>query len=325
MRASSQQVALAPLTVIVGEEPLLAIEAQDAIRAEAFRQGFTERCSFQYDGNSNYTPLLEALNDMSLFGEKKIIELRLTTGQPGVKQGPKALEALAKAVGGDLIAVVTLPGAPYEYSKKEWYRKLTSSARIINASPVPRPQLPRWIAQRAKANGQELTDDAIDYIANSTEGNLLACSQEISKLALLCPSGKVGLDDVLNAIADVSRYNPQDLSETILKGDAQKVSKIIDGLHAENIPLPSFMWMLNDDLRNIFLKKTGQNAFIRGGQAKTAMIEAAARTTSLTRLNVVLERYATVEKLSKGVKVPGRSDDPWQELKAAAVSLCKRN
>ncbi len=322
---SSSRIKLSPLTIIVGEELLIAIETQDAIRNEAFKQGYTERHSFQFDGNSNYSPLLEALSSMSLFDEKKIIEIWFPTGQPGSRQGPIALEELKRSVGDDVIAVITLPGDIKEYRSKAWYESLSEKADIVIARPVSRDELPNWIAKRAAKNGQHLSDDAVEYIANSTEGNLLACAQEINKLVLVCPKKEVELTDLINAISDVSRYSPQDLSEAILSGDAGKVAKIIDVLEAENVVIPSFLWMLNEDIKALIKIKNGdKRVWSRTGKEGLRLYESAARELTMARLESALRRYAGVERVSKGVIIPAKGIDPWQELKVAAVSLCRR-
>jgi len=58
---------LPALWVVTGDEPLLALEAEDAVRAAAVRAGYTERKTFSMDGMSDWTPVMEALSDLSLF------------------------------------------------------------------------------------------------------------------------------------------------------------------------------------------------------------------------------------------------------------------
>lgn len=319
---SRAPVDLAPLTIIVGEEDLIAIESQDQIRAKARTQGFTERISFNFDGLSDYSPLLQSIGDMSLFGEKKLIEIRLTTGNPGLKKGPEALEALAESVGDNLIAVISLPGALYEYQKKAWYKKISGRATIINAEPIPRKKLPEWIKKRAAQNNQTLSEDAAQFLAASTEGNLLACAQEISKLSLLCPQGNIDLKDLLETVSDVSRFNPQDLADSILEGNLQRVSKIIDGLKGENIAIPSFLWLLNEDIRNLIVLNQGGSPFIRGLPSRKSLLKNLAMSIPLSRLENVAHRYSNVERMSKGFNVSQSQGNPWQELKAAALLLC---
>ncbi len=314
-------VQLNPLTIIVGEEDLIAIETQDAIRGEAAKRGFTERVSFNFDGNSDYSPLLLSMGDMSLFGEKKLIEVRLMTGNPGLKKGPEALLEMAQSVGDDLIAVLTLPGALWEYQKKAWFKKITPYAKIVNAAPVSRSALPGWIKQRALQNGQKLSNDAVNFIAASTEGNLLACAQEINKLALLSDKEVIDYSDLVDAISDTSRFSPPDLSDAILAGDAPRVSKIIDGLKGENVQIPAFLWMLNDDIRNMIAINRGANPYIPF-PTKKAQLTRLAHAVPLSRLETVAQRYSNVERLSKGFKISSSIEDAWQELKAAALLLC---
>ena len=93
------------LWFLLGSEPLLAIEAQDAIRAAAFKAGYSERKSFVFEGNADYSPLYEALGDQSLFGEKNLIEVVFPRATIG-KNGPAAVEAVIEHADEDKMVVV---------------------------------------------------------------------------------------------------------------------------------------------------------------------------------------------------------------------------
>ena len=132
------------------------------------------------------------------------------------------------------------------------------AAVCIRTDPIDRNALPRWIMERAKEkNGQTLTPDAANLIAERTEGNLLATSQEIQKLALLVNKPEIDVSDVLDAVSDVSRFDQESLFLAMLEGDAGQVSKIIDSLQGENVQIPSFLWMLTDVVRNLLLLNRG--------------------------------------------------------------------
>ena len=81
---------LLPVYVVSGDEPLLAQESADAVRHEARKQGFSGREVFHGDGNFDWGSLHNEANALSLFAEKKIIEVKITNGKPGDK-GSKAL------------------------------------------------------------------------------------------------------------------------------------------------------------------------------------------------------------------------------------------
>ncbi len=218
------------LWFLLGSEPLLAIEAQDAIRAAAFKAGYSERKSFVFEGNADYSPLYEALGDQSLFGEKNLIEVVFPRATIG-KNGPAAVEAVIEHADEDKMVVVSLFDYDWTTTKKDWFNHLMKSSVCIRTDPIDRNALPRWITERAKEkNGQTLTTEAANLIAERTEGNLLATSQEIQKLALLVNKPEIDVSDVLDAVSDVSRFDQESLFLAMLEGDAGQVSKIIDSL-----------------------------------------------------------------------------------------------
>lgn len=318
------------LWFVTGDEPLLALEAEDQIRAAARKAGYSDRRTFAFDGNSDYTPLIDALADMSLFGEKQLIEVRLLKGNPGTRTGPKAIDFAIQNAGPNNLVIFSSP--PVEKKKKnpEWFNKIAAKAVIVTANEVPRSQLPAWILNRMKNQGQIPDEEAVNFIANRTEGNLFACEQEIRKLALLAPQGPLKLEQVKDAVSDVSRFDPDDLSIAILEGDPARISKIMDGLQSESVAIPSFLWVLIEDIRvAIKLQSSGgrPRVFLFGYSnaplSKQKALQNVARKTPVHRLEVILMRYADVDKLSKGIKIPMRNEDPWIELKAAALLLAK--
>ena len=84
--------ALAPLYVIHGDEPLLSLEAADAIRARRAPAGCAERDVFVAERSFDWSALAHAAAGMSLFADRKLIELRIPTGKPG-PEGAEAIDA----------------------------------------------------------------------------------------------------------------------------------------------------------------------------------------------------------------------------------------
>lgn len=317
--------ALPPLWFILGDEPLLAIEAQDSIRRAAFANGYTERKSFSYEGNADYSELYEALGDMSLFGEKSLIEVTFPRSTIG-RNGPEAVKAMIKAADETKIVVVSLLQYDWTTEKKDWFIALKNNAKLISAEPIPRNRLPLWITERIQAvSGQALSAEAADFIAEKTEGNLLATLQEIQKLTLLCQKPEIDLNDVIDAVSDVSRFDQETLFIAFLEGDAGRVSKIIDSLEAENTQIPSFLWRLSDDVRRMILHKQGRkfSSFGIDSNHIFALKKAAGRTT-LKRLELILHRLSEVDRLSKGLFVEKSDGNAWQELKAACLLLAAK-
>lgn len=308
------------LWFLLGSEPLLAIEAQDAIRDAAFKAGYSERKSFVFEGNADYSPLYEALGDQSLFGEKNLIEVVFPRAMIG-KNGPAAVEAVIEHADEDKMVVVSLFDYDWTATKKDWFNHLMKSSVCIRTDPIDRNALPRWITERAKEkNGQTLTPEAANLIAERTEGNLLATSQEIQKLALLVNKPEIDVSDVLDAVSDVSRFDQESLFLAMLEGDAGQVSKIIDSLQGENVQIPSFLWMLTDVVRNLLLLNRGFAVRTFGlSEAHRSALNRASRRANPKLLELMLHRLSDVDRMSKGLFVESSDGDAWQELKAVCL------
>src|SRR5690554_2877573 len=185
---------LASLYIISGDESLLVIEAMDALRAAAARQGYTERTRLMLDARSDWSALLGATQNVSLFGDRKFLDLALPSGKPG-KAGGEALETLAgklsKGELSDVLVALSLPRLDRATRSSKWASALIEAGTLVEVPSIDRNALPRWIGQRLIRQGQELDLDTMAWMADKVEGNLLAAFQEIQKLGLLYPPGKI--------------------------------------------------------------------------------------------------------------------------------------
>ena len=213
---------LQPLYVIHGDEPLAAIEAGDAVRAAARRAGCDDRELFIVDQHFRWDAFLAANANLGLFGSRKLIDLRIPSGKPGI-DGAAALERHARSLDPDGVTLITLPRIDRATQASAWFCALDAAAVMIAVAPVERAALPAWLAERLGRNEQRVTRDTLAWLAERCEGNLLAARQEVDKLALLLPKGQLAHDDVERAVADVARYDIQELSEAWLQGDAPKL------------------------------------------------------------------------------------------------------
>jgi len=203
---------LAPLYVVHGDEPLLAIEAGDAIRAAARRAGCTEREVLVAEPGFKWDAFLAAGANMGLFGERKLVDLRIPSGKPGV-DGAKALETCAGQRGDDQVLLITLPKIDRAAQASAWFAALSRVGVAIAVYPLERDDLPRWIAARLARQRQRAVADTLAFLADRCEGNLLAARQEIEKLGLLLPEGELAHEAVLQAVTDVARFDVFQLSK----------------------------------------------------------------------------------------------------------------
>ncbi len=316
---------LAPLYLIHGDEPLFAIEAGDAIRDAARRAGCDEREVLVVDTAFRWDALLAANANLGLFGTRKMLDLRIPSGKPGV-DGAKALETLARAPNPDHITLVTCPKLERATQQSGWFSALGAAGVVVAVYPLDRDELPAWIAARLSRARQRAGPETLAFLADRCEGNLLAARQEIEKLALLLPEGELAYDAVERAVADVARYDVFDLSAACLGGDGARALKIIAALEAEGEGLPLLLWQVGEDIHALaaVLEATAGGtplaAAVRNARVwgkRQAALERAARRVKPAAIAPMVRSLATLDALAKGI---GRGN-AWDELRTLALTL----
>jgi DNA polymerase III subunit delta len=319
---------LPPLFVVASDEPLLALEAQDAIRGTARGLGYSEREVLHADARFDWSKLAAAAQGLSLFADRKIVELRLPTGKPGVA-GAGALESFAQSAGDGVLGLIALPRLDRRAKEARWVSALERAGVLVEIETVERARLAPWIAQRLARNKQRAGDAALEFIADRVEGNLLAAHQEIEKLALLHPPGDLTLEQITDSVLNVARYDIFQLPAAMLAGDAERLRKTMAGLEAEGEALPLLLWVISEELR-MLLRVQAQvesgrpfASAIREHRAwgREKLVERALGRLSAARLAGALQRAAEIDRLIKGMRAANADSDAWLELTDLVLSI----
>lgn len=328
---------LAPLYVITSDEHLLAMEAADRIRARARAAGFSEREVLVAERYFKWGELLAANQAMSLFGDRKLIELRIPGGKPG-KEGGQTLQAYAAefasaADAGDTLTLVTLPKLEWQARKSAWVSALQQHAVYIDIPNVERHQLANWIGQRLAAQGQSADKAALEFMVERVEGNLLAAHQEIRKLALLYPEGRLSAEQVQDAVLNVARYDVFKLSEAMLSGDVGRVARMLDGLKGEGEALPLVLWAVTEEIRTLLKLKLGTaegrplalllKEYRIWGPRERLMAPALSRVR-LATLEDALGKAAQVDRMIKGLRAKDFAGDAWDAMLQLALAVARK-
>lgn len=326
---------LRPIYTVYGDEPLLAQEAGDLIRAAARAQGYGERKVFTVAGNHfDWAQVQGAAQALSLFSERQLIEIRIPSGKPG-KDGSEALQRYCARLPEDVVTLVTLPRLDKTQLNSAWFMALDGAGASVKVDPVERRALPQWIAQRLAAQGQRVADDEIGqrtlaFFADRVEGNLLAAHQELQKLALLHPAGELSFEQIEAAVLNVARYDVFKLSEAVLGGNVARLLRMLEGLQAEGEAAVLVHWSLAEDIRAL---KRVRDAVDAGKPLPMALREARVwgpkerlferivpglRSADITRL---IEAAQICDGLVKGLRHPAWPVDPWAGLQRLALLL----
>lgn len=320
---------LAPVYVVSGDEPLLCQEACDAIRTSVRARDFSERQVFNAEANFDWGLLLEAGASLSLFAEKRLIEVRLPSGKPGDKGAAALLEYLSRPPE-DTVLLLSLPKLDGSTQKTKWAKALIdgTDTQFIQIWPIEAHNLPQWIRQRLSQAGLAANQEAVDLIAARVEGNLLAAAQEIEKLKLLADGGQVDAATVQAAVADSARFDVFGLIDAALNGEPAHTLRTLEGLRGEGVEPPVILWALARELRllgglaqqysqGVPLEKAFAAARPPVWDKRRPLVTRALQRHPASRWNQLLQDAQRIDAQIKG-QAPG---DPWNSLARLALLL----
>jgi DNA polymerase-3 subunit delta len=317
---------LAPVYLLAGDEPLQMMEAADAIRASAREQGYTEREVFTVEKGFDWESLSAASDNLSLFSERRILDLRLPSGKPG-REGSQALRAYAERPPEDTILLMQSGKLDKDQLKSSWVKSLEKLGVLVQIWPLDLVQTQAWIRKRMQGRGLQPTNDAVVFLAERVEGNLLAAAQEVDKLALLHSAGPLDAETVLASVADQARYSIFDLVDAVLEGDVRRSVRMLEGLRGEGVEAILVLWGLAREIRGL----TDMARQVARGQAVERVMESARVWNqrkplvrqALNRLDAntwlaLLHQCAELDRSLKGVG-EGRI---WDELLQLSLNAC---
>ena len=328
--ADHLQQKLLPVYLVSGDEPLLLQECCDQIRQKARAENCNEREIIEGGvSNFNWQDILHSASNMSLFADRKLIELRLPSGKPGA-EGSKALCEYLDIASGDDVLLIVSGKIDKQSTNSKWYKALDKAGVTVQVWPVDAKNLPRWLHQRVRNAGMSIDDDALRLLCERLEGNLLAAVQEVEKLKLLAADSKITMQTVTEAVSDNARYNLFDMADNALKGNASVSLRMLYGLRAEGTEPPVVLWALVREIRTLYEAQldcdSGQSAqqalsARRVWQNRMPLMQAALTRHNTHSLSLLLEQAARADGSIKGFA----DGKPWDNLSRLVITLCRAN
>ena len=317
---------LAPVYFISGDEPLRVMEAADAVRAAARGQGYDEREVLTVQTGFDWGSLLAGAGNLSLFSQRRLIELRLPTGKPG-DAGAKALRAYSEQLPEDTLLLITAGKLESTARKSKWVQALDRAGVVVFVWPLNAREFNGWVQQRMRQRGLDATPEAVALLADRVEGNLLACMQEIDKLYLLQDGGVVDADAIMSLVGDNARYDVYGLVDSALSGDGSRSVRILQGLCAEGLAPQVVVWALAHELRQL----AAMQALVTSGKsiqqvlsqyriwpdARKTLLGRALVRLPLVKCRAMLQQCALIDRVSKG-QAAGKV---WDELLQLTLQL----
>ena len=309
---------LLPAYLISGDEPLLTGEAADAVRMKARASGCSERETHFMERGSDWNDVRASANNLSLFAERRIVEIRMPTAKPG-KDGGAALVSLLEAKDPDRVLLILTSRLDRDAQSSDWVRAVEAHGAWVQVWPVEAAKFGAWLRARFRKVKLNADDDALVLLAERTEGNLLAAHQEIEKLRLLVRGDRVTEDDVINSVADSARFDVFKLGECALSGDASRALRMLDGLRAEGVEATLVLWSLSKAVRDLWASLTsGSDGPARAWPRQSAALDQGKRRASRLSFPRLNARAVRADRMIKG-RLAGNA---WDEMALLAVDIC---
>lgn len=316
---------LKPLYVLTGDEPLLIAEAADTLRNAASNAGYNEREVMVAEAGFDWRRLKANTANLSLFGSKRIVEIRIPSGKPGT-QGGQALQDYCAALPPDTLTLVMLPKLDRQTQAAKWCKTLLDSSDSVFAMALSPAEFSSWLVKRMASQNQKIDAETQQLFVNLVEGNLMAAHQEVQKLGLMYPAGNLTATQVKDAVLDVARYDVFKLIDAVFMGQNDRAQKMLSGLREEGTEALFILAMLVKELR-LLIKIKAQLAAGRAfseacravgvWESRMALVQRAIDQFSLPALQRALVDAATVDKMVKGV----HTGDAWEELSRLALMV----
>lgn len=317
---------LAPVYLIHGDEPLLAEEACQAVRQRALDEGFSERQVMTVEAGFDWNTLSGYSQSMSLFAERRVLELRLPKGKPG-EAGSRALVEWCERTPEDTVLLVWSSRLDKQSQNAKWVKALDSAGVVVSIYPPEPRELPAWAAARMQARGLGANPDIAALLAYRYEGNLLALSQEIEKLALLYPDGNIRADDIQDELGENARFDVFRLVDACLQGDGALAVRVLTGLREEGIAAVLVLWALARELRTLarvasaLARGESEDGVFRANGVwprRQPLVRRALKRFPAGRWLGLLQGASRADRIIKG-REPG---DAWQALQALGLGIC---
>jgi DNA polymerase III subunit delta len=305
--------------LVSGDEGLLVGEAADAIRACVKRAGFEEREVHFIERVADWDGVRASSNNLSLFGSRKLIELRLPSGKPGVG-GSNAIVDLLKSVSPDNVYLMITGKLERESQGAAWVKAFEAAGAWLPVWPIEVAKLPQWLRARAATLEVDLDEDAVRFIVERTEGNLLAAQQELEKLRLLKPGQRIDLTTAQSGIGDSARFDVFQLGEAALSGDVPRALRILVGLRSEGVEPTLALWSLSREIHNVWGTTQNDGVNARSWQRPSAALENAKRRAAKLPYARLAVRISRTDRMIKGQQ----RGDAWDEMSLLIIEFAGR-
>jgi DNA polymerase-3 subunit delta len=319
------------LYLLSSNEPLLVSDWLDQARLALRQNDFEDIQTVTTESGFDWNSLLEESAMLSLFSAKKCRVIMINSGKPG-QQGSKTIQTICDQLPEDMVFIFVMPALDQTTKRSSWFKRIQQVGEVSELKTLGSHQLVNWIMQRAGNKSLVIDSQSAGFLAERTEGNLLAADQELDKLSLrFGDQNTVSFEEIEQTVTQSSRYNHFLLVDACLEGKIKRAVKILDSLKDEGYLTVQLRWSLQSALEQLMSLQQAQNVGrigpkvwqeLRIWSSKQRLFESALKRLKGDQIERLLQSCATLDRINKGQQQDDFPDRDWRLLKAMVCRFC---
>ncbi|KTC79331.1 DNA polymerase III subunit delta [Legionella cherrii] len=325
--AQQVQKKIAPLYIIIGQDNYLLEDSLITIKSAIKRNYNYDEKIISIQSVDDWSIVKEEANSYSLFSETVLLNIFYDKKSIDTT-GKKILSEYLNSVNSRCFIVIRAPNVP---AKQLQWLSSHEQAILTLAYPLNSEAIKSWIAVQLKKNSMSYDPQVPELIHQYTQGNMLACSQVIEKIALSCaPNSKVDAQQALEHLSNQCDHDLFELVEACLLGQSDKAIQILRHAANNKTEATLVLWIISQEIRLImqlsYLMEQQIDAQSACSQLKIWPQRVNLYKACCNRLNKTMLQqlhrycYSIDERIKSNLNTL-----VWSSLENAALSLCLGN
>ena len=214
-----------PIYFLAGEEPFYIDQITEALEANVLTEeekGFNQ--TIIYGQDVDMSQVIAIAKQYPMGADKAFV---LVKEAQHLTKYIEDLDAYANQVQDSTVLVFNYKGKKLD-KRTKIYKTLNSKGFYFEFKPLYSNEIPNWIEEKVKANGQTIDQKAKFLLAEYVGSDLSRLNNELEKLkTIIGPTHTITIDDIEKHIGISKEYNNFELRSAIETRNIEKAFKII--------------------------------------------------------------------------------------------------
>ena len=304
--------------LITGDEIWQQQQSVKLISDAAKERNFQINQTLHLDKDDAWQQFALKSNNTSLFSSKNLYKINLTKNKLS-KQALKILEQFWSNNDENLIIIITCSKLTANEKKLSWVQKFDKNGITLHLWPLFSNQMVPWIIGRFKHYNFNADNQAVNFLANYTQNNLLAADQAIFKLSLSVNKKNITKDDLVNILFNQNKFSCFDLMDPLVHGKTDKLIEIITILQMDPQQINLITYIISQEIEEAMADNFQKKTYL--GRNKINRLETLKNKYTPQNLATIIYKIRDIEKTIKGAKL----DDPWHLLTNLCINIATQN